>query len=52
MILYIFCCKCDLLDTSDPEIFFFSVLTMPGYGLSQHSKAQQSHFTDFHNMWL
>ena len=25
---------------------------MPGYGLSQHPKTQQSHLTDFHNMWL
>ena len=32
--------------------YFLLVLTMPGYGLSQHPKTQQSHLTDFHNMWL
>ena len=37
--------------TGEPDIFF-RVVTMPGYGLSQHPKTQQSHFTDFHNMWL
>ena len=32
--------------------YFLWVLTMPGYGLSQHPKTQQSHLTDFHNMWF
>ena len=37
--IYIFCCKCGLWDTSDTENFW-GVLTMPGYGMSQHSKTQ------------
>ena len=32
--------------------YFLWVLTMPGYGLSQYPKTQQSHLTDFYNMWL
>ena len=44
-------CKCGHSDTRDPEIFL-RVLTMPGHSLSQHSKTQQSHFTDFYNICL
>ena len=36
-----------ILEILATQKYFIWVLTMPGYGLSQHPKTQQSHLTDF-----